>query len=164
MEIFLAVLIYIIVIALVITGIISIFVPFLPDIFFILLAFFIYGIYDRFEHISFWTYFLLVGLALIIVVIDYLSTIIGAKKFGVSRWGLLYGVVGGIIGIFVYSVLGFIIGFFLGTVFGELLQGKDMKKSLKSGGGAIIGFLSGNVVKLIVIFFMIFIFILAIFI
>jgi len=101
MEIFLTVLIYVVVIALIITGIISIFVPFLPDIFFILLAFFIYGIYDRFEHISFWAYLLLVGLALIVVIIDYLSTIIGAKKFGVSRWGLLYGVIGGIIGILI---------------------------------------------------------------
>ncbi|NQU99945.1 MAG: DUF456 domain-containing protein [Parcubacteria group bacterium] len=162
MEIFFTILIFIIVIALIVIGIIGIFVPILPDIFFILLAFFIYGIYDGFERVGFFTYFLLVGLAFLVVIIDYLATIIGARKFGVSKWGLLYGIIGGIIGIFVANILGFIVGFFLGIVFGELLQGKDMEKSLKSGSGAVLGFLGGNIVKVAIILLIIIIFIIAI--
>lgn len=162
MEIALTILVFIIVTALVIIGIVGIFVPFLPGIFFVVLAFFIYGIYDGFERVSFWTYLILVGLGLLVFILDYLSTAIGAKKFGVSRWGLLYGVVGSIIGIFVASILGFVVGFFLGIVFGELLQGKDMKKSLKSGSGAVVGFLGGTIFKICVIMLMIVIFIIAV--
>lgn len=162
METIFAVLIFIIFIALIIIGIVGIFVPFIPEIFFIILAFFIYGIYDGFERVSWPVYLLLLGLAFLAIIVDYLATVIGARKFGMSKWGFFYGIIGGVVGIFVASVFGFIVGFFLGIIFGELLQGKDIKKSLKSGSGAAIGFLSGNIVKVVIIFSMILVFILAI--
>jgi hypothetical protein len=163
MEILISILITALVAALIIAGLAGIFVPFLPDVPFILLGAFIYGLYDRFEHIGFWTYFILIILALFITIIDYLSTTIGARKFGASRYGIIGGITGMIIGLLLGSVFGLVIGFIAGAVLGEILSGRDLRKSLKSGGGAVIGFLGGTLVKLFVALVMIAVFLVAVF-
>lgn len=162
-ETLIGILIIILVIALIAAGIIGIFLPFLPDVPFILLGAFVYGLYDGFEHIGFFTYLALIILALFVAAVDYLSTLVGAKKFGASKYGIIGGVIGAILGLMIGSLLGFLIGFFIGATLGELLSGRDMKKSLKSGSGAILGFLGGTLVKIFIALTMIVIFLLAVF-
>jgi uncharacterized protein len=162
MEIAITIIIFIIIAALIIGGIAGIFVPFLPDALLVLAGVFVYGIYDRFEHVGIFTFLILSILTLVVAVIDYLATAIGAKKFGATKFGIAGGVLGGIIGLFIGSIFGFLIGFFLGALMFELLIGRSFKDSLKSGSGAIIGFLGGTLFKLMIILLMIIIFVMAI--
>ncbi len=143
-------------------GVVGIFVPFLPDVVFILLGALVYGLYDGFENISGWTYLTLLILALIITLIDYFATIVGAKRLGATKYGIIGGIIGGILGLLGGSIFGLLIGFIAGTILGELLSGRDLASSLKSGGGALLGILGGSLVKLIIAFIMIVIFILAV--
>lgn len=162
MEIFLTIIIITLVVVLMAVGILGIFLPFLPDVVFILLGALVYGLYDKFEHVGGWTYLILIILALIITVVDYLATLVGAKKLGATKYGIIGGIIGGILGFFGGNIFGTLIGFILGAVVGELIVGRDFKASLKSGGGAILGLLGGSLVKLMIAFIMIGIFILAI--
>jgi len=156
------VLIIILVVLLMILGVLGVFLPFLPDAFFVLLGAFIYGFYNRFERFGFWTYLVLVILTLLLTAAEYLATLYGAKKFGVSKLAILGGVLGGTIGLLAGNFLGLLIGFILGVMISELLISRDWKKSLRSGGGAVIGVLSGTAVKLFIVLLMIVIFLAAI--
>jgi hypothetical protein len=162
MELFLTIIIITLVVVLMGVGILGIFIPFLPDVVFILLGALVYGLYDKFEHVGGWTYVILVVLALLITLVDYLATLVGARKLGATKYGIIGGIIGGVLGFFGGNIFGTLIGFILGAVIGELLAGRDFKSSLKSGSGAILGILGGSLAKLIIAFVMIGIFILAI--
>jgi len=162
-EIFLTIIILILVAALMAAGIIGIFVPFMPDVVFILLGALVFGLFDKFQHISGWTYLILIVLALAVTLIDYFATIVGAKKLGATKFGIIGGIVGTLIGLVGGSIIGMILGSVIGTILGELLSGRKLLASLKSGSGAVIGILGGSLVKLIISFVMIIVFILAVF-
>lgn len=153
-----AVIILIIVIILFLLGAIGVFIPTLPDTLFVFLGLLAFAIYDRLNQISVWTYAGLFLLLLALMVVDYAATVVGTRKAGASRWALAGGFLGAIVGVIMGNVIGLFLGFFLGIIIVELIVKKDLKKSLRAGGGAILGFLSGVVVKLLIIFTIIVIF------
>src|SRR5665647_361717 len=81
--------------------------------------------------------------------IDFVSTYLGAKYFDSSRLGLYGAVIGSLAGIFIIPPLGLLICPWLGAVIGELIQGNDLPKALRSGMGAVIGLFSGIAFKLV---------------
>jgi uncharacterized protein YqgC (DUF456 family) len=86
--------------------------------------------------------------AVITVISDYVVPALGAKKFGGTSagvWGAAFGV---FVGIF-FLPAGIILGPFLGALAGELIAGKNAKRSLKAAFGTFIGFLFGVGLKLI---------------
>lgn len=144
------IIVLIIVIVFFLLGTVGTFIPTLPDTLFIFLGLLVFAVYDRLDRVSIWTYGGLFLLLLALLVIDYAATVVGARKAGASRWSLVGGLLGAIIGVIVGNIIGLFLGFFLGVMLVELLVKKDIKKSLRAGGGAILGFLSGVVVKLAV--------------
>jgi len=109
-------------------------------------------------HISsktaFSTKFMIITLAVVIIVqvLDYYIPIWCTKKFGGSKKGVWGGIIGLIVGIIAPIPYGFIIGPFLGAVIGELIDGKETLKALKSGFGFFIGFLLSTAAKLTLCF------------
>lgn len=88
---------------------------------------------------------LLVGLS---VAVDQLASVMGAKKFGATRAGMIGSFVGAIVGLIVLNVIGLILGTFLGAVAFEMAFSKrDFRQSMASGTGALVGFLAGSLFK-----------------
>lgn len=90
------------------------------------------------------------GIVLLVSLVDYLVPIWGTKKFGGSRLGVLGSIVGLLVGIFLFPPFGIILGPFLGAVAGELLNGDDLSKAIKSGFGSFLGYIFGTGIKLAV--------------
>lgn len=159
MEIFLTILIIILIVALITAGLIGTLVPMLPGAPLILAGMVIYAIWDRFEHISIWTFAVLVTLTLFISVIDYISHYIGAKTYKASKTALICAGIGGILGLFTGNVFGFIFGPLIGAIIGEMIDSQNLRKALKTGTGVFVGFLSGTLVKFVIAIIMVVIFI-----
>lgn len=79
---------------------------------------------------------------LILIIIDYVAPILGAKFSGASRNGLIGAITGSILGIIFFPPLGIFIGALIGAFLGELLSGKEPENALKAGIGTILGSLS----------------------
>ena len=120
---------------------------------------FIYAVCDGFESISWLLLLIFAVLTIISLALDYLGGVIGAKKFGATKWGLIGSVIGGIAGFFTGGIVGLIFGPFFGAVLLELIFGKDLRGAFKSGAGTLVGFIGGAIAKLAIGVIMIGIFI-----
>lgn len=140
-------------------GLIGIIIPIIPSTPLIWLGIFIYAIFNGFENITWVLLLIFAALTILSLVLDYFGGIIGAKKFGATKWGVIGSMIGAVAGIFAGGIIGMIIGPFFGAVLFELLFGKDFKTAFKSGVGTIVGFLGGAISKLVISVIMISIFI-----
>lgn len=145
-------------IALMLIGLIGSALPFVPGSPLILLGAFIYAWYTDFLVVTWGTLVILLLLTVLSQILDYLASILGAKKFGASRWGMSGAFLGGIIGLFSGGILGILIGPFIGALLLEFLHGQDLPASLKIGLGTLVGFLGGAIGKIIIALTMIGIF------
>ena len=96
------------------------------------------------------TTFLIIMFVLVVVVsvLDYVVGILGAKKFGASKYGVIGSIVGTLAGIFFFPPFGMLAGAIVGALAGELLAGKKGSAALKAGWGVIVGNLIGAGLKL----------------
>lgn len=97
-------------------------------------------------------------LTVVSVVVDFIATMLGAKRVGASKLAIAGALLGTIVGIF-FGLLGIIIGPFLGALIGELLARNDFGQAGKVGLGTWLGLVVGTVAKLAVIFVMLGIFV-----
>lgn len=81
--------------------------------------------------------------------VDMVVPVLGAKKFGSSREGIIGGSLGIIVGLFFFPPFGIILGPLVGTIVGDMIAGGNFKKALNSGMGSLLGFLVGTTMKLI---------------
>jgi len=104
------------------------------------------------DKYQFSTKFMIIWAAVSVVVflLDQFIPVWGTKKFGGSKQGVWGSVIGLLVGMIFLGPLGIIIGPFLGAVAGELIAGKRSSHALQSGIGALLGFLAGTILKLIV--------------
>lgn len=87
-------------------------------------------------------------IALGIFVLDYIIPILGTKKFGGSKKGMLGATIGVLIGLLFLGPFGVLIGPFVGAYIGELVQDPQNKKTaLRAALGSVIGFLTGVFLK-----------------
>lgn len=132
------------------SGLAGIILPVIPSTPLIWAGVLMYAVCDGFKSIS-WSLLLIFGILTIIsVVLDYFGGVIGAKKYGATRWGLIGSIIGGIAGFFTGGIIGLVFGPFFGAVLFELVFGKDLKGSFKSGVGTLVGFLGGAIAKMVI--------------
>lgn len=155
----LAVTAWIIVIVLFLIGMAGAVYPVLPGAIAIYAAFFIYGWMMGFEPFGLWFWLTQTTILIVLLIADYLVSALGVKKFGGKRASVIGSTIGLLVGPFVIPVAGLLIGPFIGAVIGELLVGTEFKQSLRAGLGALVGFFSGLVVKVILQLLMILLFI-----
>jgi hypothetical protein len=145
-------------VVLMIVGLAGSVLPMLPGAPLILLGAFIYAWYTNFTVVTWAVLIVLLALMLLSQLLEYVASMIGAKKFGASRWGIAGAFCGGFIGLFLGGIAGIIIGPFLGALLFELFYGKTIKASLQIGLGTVVGFVGGAIGKFIIALTMIGIF------
>jgi uncharacterized protein len=98
----------------------------------------------------------LVVLGLLVLVsfaIDFLATVLGAKRVGATKLALLGAAVGTVVGVFL-GLPGLILGPFVGAVLGELASHGKVEQAARAGVATWIGLLFGTLAKLALIFTM----------
>lgn len=96
--------------------------------------------------------FLIVTLvvAIIIYVLDYIIPVIGTKRFGGSKEGMIGTTLGLVIGLITPIPFGIIIGPFIGALVGEMIHRNDINKAMKAAFGSFLGFIASTFLKFIV--------------
>ena len=99
--------------------------------------------------VGWWWVAALAALGLVALGLDYLATLIGAKKLGATWKGMVGAVLGVIVGVFVFPPIGLIVGPFVGAMGFEWVFGREARESAKAGVGAVLGLALGVLGKLI---------------
>ena len=87
-------------------------------------------------------------LTLLVTLLDYILPLVGAKKFGASRTGIIFAAIGMITGIIFFPPSGIFFGLLIGAFVGELIAGKNQSQAFKAGFVTFLGILTSMVVKL----------------
>ncbi|MBM3839917.1 MAG: DUF456 domain-containing protein [Verrucomicrobia bacterium] len=87
-------------------------------------------------------------LTLVSLGVDYLASVLGARKLGATWRGVLGAVLGATVGIF-FAIPGVIIGPFVGAVAFEMLGGREWKEATRAGVGALVGVFVGVLGKVV---------------
>jgi len=131
-----------------IVGLVGTIVPVLPGVILIFSGMVVYGILSNFETLTVF-FFVLQGVATVMVLlVDYVASALGARHFNGSRQAAIGGALGIIGGLILFGPLGIVVGPFAGATIAELLKGKDVSLSIKTGFGTLIGVLGGTILKL----------------
>ena len=133
----------------VIIGLIGTVAPVLPGVTLIFFVILFYALFTGFAEITAGYLFFALALTVFSQFIEYGASVLGTKRFGGSRVGIIGATVGGIIALITMGPLGIIIGPAAGAVVGELLVTKNLQKSLRAGLGTVTGLLVGTSIKVI---------------
>src|SRR5258707_1529337 len=76
-------------------------------------------------------------LTLVTYAIDAAAGYLGAKRFGATKWGLIGGAAGALLGLF-FCLLGLFVGPVIGAISGELIGGKEVMKACCAGWGTFL--------------------------
>lgn len=106
------------------------------------------------KSIGWWTIAGLVLLTLASYAIDFAGGLLGARRFGGTRWGMLGAFAGALIGLF-FSLPGLLLGPIIGAVAGELIGGKRLVAAGRAGWGTLLGNLAALLGKLVIAFAMV---------
>lgn len=107
-------------------------IPTLPGVPIMFGTVFVYALFDNFTHLQAWHLAIFGALALLSIVIDYSSGLIGAKLGGANKTSLLFGLLGLFIGLLAFPPFGAFLGLFVGVFIAELVQFKDKQRALKA--------------------------------
>lgn len=140
-----------------VTGFLACLLPVLPGPALSFAGLLLFALATRWQAFGVW---FLVGLgvaAVLVSLLDYAVGILGAKRFGASKWGLLGSIVGMLAGLFFFPPFGMFLGAVMGAVGGELLSGKKSSAAIRAGWGVLVGNILGTGIKLaycaVVLFF-----------
>lgn len=89
------------------------------------------------------------GLVAVSYLIDFVTMVFGANRFGASKLGIYGAVAGLVVGLF-FSLPGLLLGPPLGVISGELAAGKRLPEAMRVCWGAVLGGAAGMVGRFVV--------------
>lgn len=147
--------IYWLLIALMLVGIVGAVVPAIPGTTLILIGIIIWGVVSgSFAAIKI-PLIVTVIVLLLSIGVDFLAGYLGAKQAGASKWGQIGAFAGLIVGFlgllpalpFGGPLLGILLGPLLGAIVGEYLYQRQLGLAIKAGIGIVVGTLVGNLIQ-----------------
>jgi hypothetical protein len=134
-------------IALVGLGIAGLVVPALPGALFLLLGVVVIAWAEGFERIGWPTIVIAAILAVLMTIVDWVASLLGARKMGASAWGLAGATIGLVVGLF-FGLPGILLGPPVGAFALEFAKDPEFKRAARAGAGVALGFLLGTAGKL----------------
>ncbi len=131
---------------LIIIGLAGVILPALPGVPVVLAGLVLIAWLDGFLHVGINTLIGLTALAVLSVIIDFLATAEGARRFGAGRHAILGATLGLLVGLF-FGLPGILFGPFVGAVLGHLASKAGLDASMRAGVGATVGVVVGTVAK-----------------
>jgi uncharacterized protein len=147
-------------IILIVVGVAGTVLPALPGVALVIGGIALGAWLDDFTRVPWWVVAICAVLAVIAWVTDFLATVMGAKKAGASKLAIIGAAVGTIVGIFM-GLIGVLFMPFVGAVLGQYISERDSKRAAKVGFATWLGLLVGTIVKLVLVFMMVGIFLVA---
>ena len=133
--------------------------PVVPGTPLIFLAALGYGLYEHFQKVTVTVLAVLFFLMVVSLLIDYFAGVVGAKKYGATKYGTWGSFLGGIVGVVIFNIPGLLVGPFVGAVIGETVSGKKIDHALKVGLGTVLGLAGGAFFKFVIALAMIVIYV-----
>lgn len=147
-------------VALIATGVAGAVLPVLPGAALVLAGTVLGAWIDGFQRVGGWTIGVLVVLALLSWVLDYVAGLLGAKKVGASKQALLGAAVGTVAGLFL-GFVGVLVLPFVGAAAGEYLARRDPRGAARVGVATGLGLVVAMVAKVVIAFVMVGVFVVA---
>jgi uncharacterized protein YqgC (DUF456 family) len=115
---------------------------------------------DDFREVGYVALAVLGALTLLTVIVDVVATMLGAKRVGATRAGIIGSALGTLVGMFL-GFAGLVVGPFLGALIGELSARRGLYSAGRVAVATWVALVFAAVVKLTAVFMMIGIFIFA---
>jgi uncharacterized protein YqgC (DUF456 family) len=115
---------------------------------------------DDFSRVGPGTLVVLGVLAVSAWILDYVASLLGAKKAGASRQALVGAALGTVAGL-LFGVLGVLFLPLVGAAIGEYVARRDQAQAVKVGVATWLGLLAGMLAKVVIAFAMVGIFVVA---
>lgn len=141
------VLLWVVVIGLMLGGLGGTVLPILPGPVLIPAGAALYAVATGFTPIDGWRLGILTGLAVLAYALAHPLMALGARRFGASAWAIWGALLGALVGI-LFAPVGLVLGPMIGAVVGELIRTRELRQSLRSGLGALVGILFSGLVTL----------------
>ena len=142
--------IFVLMIILLLAGLIGVTLRILPGASLMFVMTLIYAFINHFQRLSITDIVILGVIALAAELIDYFSGVYGAKIFGASKAGIIGGMIGSMIGLFLLPPFGLFIGLVAGVAIVEFfIKKKTVRHSTRAAAGALIGSVAGLVINLV---------------
>lgn len=141
-----------------IPGIAGAFLP-LPGLLYMFIISLIFGFVDKFIHLQPWEIGILLGIAVISMINDFLSGLLGAKYGGAAQKSMLYGIIGMILGLVIFPPFGGLAGVFIGILIAEIIRHGNQEKAVRAATGGLVGSIVGMIVTLILAIIFLFTFV-----
>ncbi|TCD47605.1 DUF456 domain-containing protein [Chlorobium sp. N1] len=138
---------------LLIAGFAGLLIPALPGVLLVFAGLVMAAWAEGFAYVGWGTILVLGLLAGAAYLLDFLAGLLGAKRFGAGRSGLIGAVAGTVLGL-PFGLAGIVIGPFIGAVAGELYARKDLRTAGMAGLGVWIGIAAGTAVRVAIAFMM----------
>ena len=145
---------------LVLVGLAGTILPLLPGVPFVFGGLLVAAWIDNFQRIGWPVLTILALLTAMAMIVDFVATMLGAKRAGASKLALLGAAIGSIVGIF-FGLIGIFIFPFVGAVIGEFIERRKLGQAGKVGLATWLGLLFGALAKLALALTMIGIFVIA---
>lgn len=131
-------------------GLLGAVLPVIPGIPLIYAGFLLYGFFSHWQSFGLGTMVFWGTIAALSVGVDYYASMVGTKRHGASIFGIWGSVFGAVAGALLGNLPGLVIGTFVGAYAGELWAGKTRGEALRAGKGALLGWLGGTIVKVVI--------------
>lgn len=133
-------------IVLVVAGFVGLLVPAMPGTPLVFAGILVIAWADGFARIGPLTLVAVALLGLLSWGLEYAAGVLGARRAGASRWGMIGAFLGLVVGLF-FGLPGLIMGPAIGAMLFEYAKDPDFRRATRAGAGVAIGFLLGTAVK-----------------